>query len=130
MGKPLNPVECAPDVWAALQGVMDPCLAASGHPMSILDLGLVSGVTEEGETIELRITFTEVGCQFTHRVISSIEDRLLALDRFRHVRVVPEWRPGWTEERMTEQARAALAQGRLHMRKRIARGESPLTPQP
>ena len=129
MGEPLRAVDCSPDVWAALQGVLDPCLAASGHSMSVLDLGLVSGITEEGETIELRITFTEVGCQFTHRVISSIEDRLLALDRFRHVRVVPEWRPGWTEERMTEAARAALAQGRLHMVKRIVRGESPLTPQ-
>ena len=130
MGEPLRAVGCSPDVWVALQAVMDPCLAASGHPMSVLDLGLISGVTEDGQTIEVRITFTEVGCQFTHRVISSIEDRLLALDRFRHVRVVPEWRPGWTEERMTEHARSALAQGRLHMVKRIARGETPLTPQP
>ena len=128
MGEPLRCVECAPDVWAALQGVMDPCLAASGHPMSVLDLGLISGVTEDGETIEVRITFTEVGCQFTHRVISSIEDRLLGLDRFRHVRVVPEWRPGWTEARMTEQARAALAQGRLLTIKRMAHGETSLTP--
>jgi metal-sulfur cluster biosynthetic enzyme len=129
MGEPLRAVDCSPDVWTALQGVIDPCLAASGHCMSVLDLGLISGVTEDGETIEVRITFTEVGCQFTHRVISSIEDRLLALDRFRHVRVLPEWRPGWTEERMTDQARAALAQGRLHMVKRIALGESPTAPQ-
>lgn len=105
--------DCAPDVRAALHEVMDPCLVAAGHPMSILDLGLITRVREDAGTIEIGITFTEVGCQFTHRVMTSIEDRIRALGRHHDVRVVPDWRPGWTELRMGDRARAALANGRL-----------------
>lgn len=105
--------DCPPDVRAALDGVMDPCLAAAGHALSVLDLGLITRIRDEEGVIEIGITFTEVGCQFTHRVMVSIEDRVRALGRHHDVRIVPDWKPGWTEARMGERARSALANGRL-----------------
>lgn len=108
------------DVWAALSEVRDPCLLAAGHDLSIVDLGLVARVTEAGGALEIGITFTEVGCQFTHRVIAAIEERIERLGRHSSVRVVPEWRPAWTEERMNGRARAALGEGRLRLARLFA----------
>ncbi len=113
-------------VWEALGTVMDPCCAAGGHRISIVDLGLISRVDVIADTVEIGITFTEVGCPFTHRVIDRIESSVLALDCFRAVQVVPEWKPAWTPERMNEHARSALGESRGALRLRLE-GSGPLT---
>ena len=105
----------ARDVENALDEVFDPCLLAAGHRMSVLALGLISRVEETATGIEVSITFTEVGCQFTHRVILSIEERLRSLGRFDEVRIVPEWSVAWTPERMKSGARQALDEGRVRL---------------
>lgn len=112
-------LEMADDVRAALDGVLDPCLLAAGHRMSVLGLGLISRVAESVEGIEIGITFTEVGCQFTHRVIASIEDRVAAIGRFDEVRVLPDWSVPWTPERMQAGARTALEEGRVRLASRL-----------
>ena len=109
----------AEDVEAALGEVFDPCLLAAGHRMSVLALGLISRVEETASRIEVGITFTEVGCQFTHRVILSIEERLRSLGRFAEVRIVPDWSRAWTPERMQPGARRALDEGRVRLAGRL-----------
>jgi metal-sulfur cluster biosynthetic enzyme len=118
-------LELADDVREALDGVLDPCLLAAGHKMSVLGLGLISRVEERGCGIEIGITFTEVGCQFTHRVIAAIEDRVIALGRFDDVRVLPDWSLPWTPERMEPGARAALDDGRVLLARRLGFQFSP-----
>jgi metal-sulfur cluster biosynthetic enzyme len=113
--------ESVVDVWRALDEVIDPCLAAAGHRISVVDLGLISRVDAMPGAVEIGITFTEVGCPFTHRVIDQIESRVLGLRRFETVRVVPEWRPAWTPERMNDRARAALSESRTSLRLRLSR---------
>ena len=109
----------ANDVEAALDEVFDPCLLAAGHRMSVLALGLISRVQESTSGIEVGITFTEVGCQFTHRVMLSIEERLRSLGRFDEVRIVPDWSSAWTPERMRADARQALDEGRVRLAGRL-----------
>lgn len=112
-------LQLADDVREALDDVLDPCLLAAGHQMSVLGLGLISRVEEQAGDIEVAITFTEVGCQFTHRVIASIEDRLERLGRFNQVRVRPDWSVPWTPGRMEPGPREALEAGRVRLAGRL-----------
>ena len=106
-------------VEKALDSVMDPCMAAGGRAVSIVDLGLITRMQVEGDTVSVGITFTEVGCPFTHRVIDVMERNLRALDRFTEIHITPEWRPGWTPERMNERARKAVQDGQSALRLRL-----------
>lgn len=103
-------------VWGALNEVADPCMAAGGHRVSIVDLGLITGVESTGQHLDIGITFTEVGCPFTHRVIDEIENRINELMLFESVQVTPGWLPGWTPDRMNDVAKAALKNGQLRLR--------------
>lgn len=114
-----DPASSADGVWRALHEVLDPCLAAGGHRVSVVDLGLITRVEAGASTLEIGITFTEVGCPFTHRVIDRIECELRKLEQFETIRVVPEWLPGWTPQRMNATARRALGDGRLALRQHL-----------
>lgn len=103
-------------VWSALNEVADPCMAAGGHRVSIVDLGLITGVESTGRHLDIGITFTEVGCPFTHRVIDEIETRVNKLMMFESVKVTPGWLPGWTPARMNDVARTALKSSQLQLR--------------
>ena len=93
-------------VWDALDGVRDPCHVLSGHDLSILDLGLVNRVTRRGSTIEVGVTFTEVGCTFGYRILEDIEALGAALPDVVELRAVVEPFPMWTPERLSERAKA------------------------
>lgn len=103
-------------VWGALNEVADPCMAAGGHQVSIVDLGLITRVELVGQHVEIGITFTEVGCPFTHRVISEVEEKVNELRMFESVQITPGWLPGWTPDRMNGVAKAALKSGQLQLR--------------
>lgn len=100
-------------VRAALQRVLDPCMVAAGHDdLSVVDLGLVRDVTVDGAKVTVTITFTEPGCQFTHRVVDDIYRHVQAVPGVAHVEVVPQWLPLWTQDDLGERARAAFAASR------------------
>jgi metal-sulfur cluster biosynthetic enzyme len=108
------------EVLRALDEILDPCLVAAGHRISIVDMGLITRVEITGEAIEVGVTFTEVGCQFTHRVIHRIETQIQALERFKKIRVVPEWLPGWSPDRMNESARTALSESQDRLQRLLS----------
>ncbi len=104
------------DVHEALDQVKDPCMKAVGLDLSILDLGLVYGVeVHEGGYVRIDMTLTEVGCIFTHRVFGDVYEALEVLPGVKEVEVVPRWTPVWTEERLNQKARGALAGSRNAM---------------
>ena len=92
-------------VWDALRRVRDPCHVLSGHDLSILDLGLVNRVTRVGDTIEVGVTLTEIGCTFGYRILEDIEALSGELQGEAAVRAVVEPFPLWTPDRLTERAR-------------------------
>ncbi len=106
-------------VHEALDQVKDPCMKAAGLDLSILDIGLVYGVeVQEDGRVRVDMTLTEVGCIFTHRVFGDVYEAVEALPGVKEVEVVPRWTPVWTEERLNQKARSALAISRRYLRSR------------
>jgi metal-sulfur cluster biosynthetic enzyme len=109
-------------VYEALDRVEDPCMKAAGLDLSILDLGLVYGVeVQEGGRVRIDLTLTELGCIFTHRVFGGVYDAVEALPGAKKVEVTPRWTPVWTEERLNQKARSALADSRSAMFRTLKR---------
>lgn len=113
-------------VAEALGGVSDPCMAFAKLDVSVHDLGLILDVRVDGDAVEVDLTFTELGCSFSHHLVEEVRAAVEAVEGVHEVRVTPVWSPMWSRERMTPAARAALADsaGRLSAIAR-ARGQQP-----
>lgn len=100
----------------ALGTVPDPCMDMAGMPTSIVELGLVRGMTvsHDGD-VEVMITFTEPGCGYTHAVLSMVHERLEDVPGVRSVRTIPAWSPTWSPEDLLTPARSALAQAKARL---------------
>ena len=77
-------------------------------PISLVDLGLIYGVEERDGHVEVRLTFTAMGCPATDMIVEDIRRRLLAEPGVRDVEVRVVWDPPWTAERLTPEGRFAL----------------------
>ncbi len=106
-------------VRAALATVKDPCMVAGGLDLSIVDLGLISALEIEEGRVDIRITFTEVGCQFTHRVIESVYVAVEAVPGVTNVTVTPAWDKAWTPEWMTPAGQDAFAAAKSRFAARL-----------
>jgi len=113
----LSSIESA--VRQALETVKDPCMVAGGLDLTIVDLGLVTDVAINDDNIRIEITFTEVGCQFTHRVIDSIYTAVEAVSGEAEVQVVPQWNKAWTPEWMSEVGRVEFYAARERLAERL-----------
>ncbi|MDE2401466.1 MAG: metal-sulfur cluster assembly factor [Burkholderiales bacterium] len=85
----------------ALQRVVDPEVA-----MSIVDVGLIYGVTVADGKVQVRMTMTSAACPVTDVIIEDAEtqlDRVLPPDY--KIAVELSWEPPWTPERMSERAK-------------------------
>lgn len=89
---------------AALREVYDPEVA-----MSIVDVGLVYGVTAGEGRVDIRMTMTSPACPVAGQIVDDIQ--------FQLGQVVPEdwqvevelcWDPPWTPDRMTERGRRLM----------------------
>lgn len=89
--------------WAALGEVLDPEI-----PISLVDLGLVYGVSFEDGVAEVTVTFTATACPCMEFIREDIGDRLGQEPWIREVRVQEVWSPPWTTARITERGRARL----------------------
>lgn len=122
----MNPAPKLAPAWAALATVKDPCLVAAGFDLSIVDLGLVRGLAIEDGCIEVRMTFTEPGCPFTHHVVVAVEAALQEAG-FDKVALRPVWDPIWTEDALSPDARRQFAVARGCMRQSLPRPEDRAT---
>ena len=85
----------------ALTKVVDPEVA-----MSIVDVGLIYGVTVDAEKVHVLITMTSAACPVTDVIVDEVEgelDRIAPPELLVHVELV--WDPPWTMERMSPRAR-------------------------
>jgi metal-sulfur cluster biosynthetic enzyme len=109
-------------VYEALGTVKDPCMGAAGLDLSIVDLGLVYGVeVDEGGAVNVEMTFTEIGCVFTHVIGSGVYDAVGALPGVESVALTPRWLPLWTEDRVNAKASKALSGNRSAMLQKMKR---------
>jgi metal-sulfur cluster biosynthetic enzyme len=90
-------------LWAALAEVQDPEM-----PVSLVDLGVIYGVSEADGVARVDLTFTAMGCPASEFILDDVRDRLLREEGIREVRVNVVWDPPWTAARMSEAGRDAL----------------------
>ena len=91
-------------VREALKQVYDPELG-----LNIVDLGLVYeiDVSEEGD-VDIRYTLTTMGCPIGPMIEDQMRAFLAPIEELREVRPELVFRPAWSPEMMSEEAKAAL----------------------
>jgi metal-sulfur cluster biosynthetic enzyme len=87
-----------PALWDALREVTDPEL-----PISVVDMGLIVEIAEHKGIVQLKLTFTAMGCPAMEFIIEDIRARLLQEPGVREVRIDIVWDPVWTKARLTEE---------------------------
>lgn len=92
-------------VLTALRGVADP-----EWPVSIVDMGLVCGVTVDDGVVRITLTFTSTACPCMDMIRDDARERVLRLPGVRRVAFTTTWDPVWTKERLSEAARAQFRQ--------------------
>lgn len=88
----------------ALRLVVDPEVA-----LSIVDVGLVYGVTVTAERLHVLITMTSAACPVTELILDEVEaelDRVAPLEMRIEVELV--WQPPWTTDRMSDRGKAFM----------------------
>jgi metal-sulfur cluster biosynthetic enzyme len=90
-------------LWDALREVMDPEI-----PISLVDLGLIYDVRQDGGQVEVDLTFTATACPCMAFIHYDIQDRLQREPGVDEVRVIETWTPAWTKSRITPEGREAL----------------------
>lgn len=88
-------------IAAALQRVVDPELA-----LSIVDVGLVYGVTVTDAKVHVLLTMTSAACPVTDLIIEDIETELDGVvPSGMTIEVELTWAPPWSSDRMSEGAK-------------------------
>ncbi len=90
-------------VWDALYGVEDPEM-----PVSIVDLGLVYGVSVEGGEATVDMTLTYTGCPARQMLLDDVEAAAAGVEGVDAASVELVWSPPWTVDFVTEDGREAL----------------------
>lgn len=92
------------DLAAALRNVHDP-----EYPVSVVDMGLIRGLTVRGDTALVRLTYTSMGCPCKEMIADDVRDALLAVEGIEHVEVQEVFEP-WTHRDLSRRARQTLSQ--------------------
>jgi ring-1,2-phenylacetyl-CoA epoxidase subunit PaaD len=93
-----------PEIWDALQEVLDPEIPT----LSIVDLGIVTGVsTPDEDAVEVKLTPTFSGCPALKIMEQLVEDRL-KLAGWRNVKVYTSFDVAWNSNMISEAGLAAL----------------------
>jgi metal-sulfur cluster biosynthetic enzyme len=87
-----------PALWDALRDVMDPEL-----PISVVDMGLIVDLAQQDGIVDIKLTFTAMGCPAMEFIMDDIRARLLQEPGVREVRIEIVWDPVWTKARLTEE---------------------------
>ena len=88
----------------ALRRVVDPEVA-----MTIVDVGLVYGVTVSDERLHVQLTMTSAACPVTDLIVDEVGaelDRVAPTEMNVDVELV--WQPPWSPERMSGRAKAFM----------------------
>jgi metal-sulfur cluster biosynthetic enzyme len=87
-----------PALWDALRDVTDPEL-----PISVVDMGLIVDLSQQDGIVDIKLTFTAMGCPAMEFIMDDIRARLLQEPGVREVRIEIVWDPVWTKARLTEE---------------------------
>lgn len=83
------------DVLSALGEVLDPEL-----PVSVVDLGLVTGVDVQGSIATIRLTYTSLGCPCTEMIQEDVRERAERIEGIDHV-IIEESLSPWGQQHIS-----------------------------
>lgn len=86
-----------PALWDALRDVEDPEI-----PISVVDMGLIVDVAEHDGIVEVKLTFTAMGCPAMDFIMEDIRERLLQEPGVSEVHIEIVWDPAWSKARLSE----------------------------
>jgi metal-sulfur cluster biosynthetic enzyme len=92
-----------PALWDALRDVTDPEI-----PISVVDMGLIVDLHEQDDCVDLKLTFTAMGCPAMEFIMDDIRERLLREPGIHEVHIEIVWDPVWTKERLSEEGIEAM----------------------
>jgi metal-sulfur cluster biosynthetic enzyme len=90
-------------LWEALTEVEDPEI-----PISVVHMGLIVAIAFEDGVVDLKLTFTAMGCPAMEFIQDDIRERLLAEPEVDEVRIEIVWDPVWTRKMIREEARETM----------------------
>lgn len=90
-------------LWQALREVNDP-----EFPISVVDMGLVRGLSVQDGCANIEITFTAMGCPAMEMILDDIRGRLLCEQGIRKVEFAVVWNPPWAKTQLTEEGKKRL----------------------
>ncbi|HEY4387506.1 MAG TPA: metal-sulfur cluster assembly factor [Ktedonobacteraceae bacterium] len=94
---PRDDASC-PALWDALRDVTDPEI-----PISVVDMGLIVDLRKQDGVIDLKLTFTAMGCPAMDFIMEDVRERLLREPEVREVRIEVVWEPIWSKARLSEE---------------------------
>jgi metal-sulfur cluster biosynthetic enzyme len=92
-----------------LRDVVDPCTAATGSNLDIVEMGLVKAVDVDDGAVHVDMRLTTPACHMVPYFITEIEDRVAPLGGVESVTVETDAGMEWTADMMTETAREKRA---------------------
>jgi metal-sulfur cluster biosynthetic enzyme len=90
-------------LWEALTEVEDPEI-----PISVVHMGLIVDIAFEDGIVDLKLTFTAMGCPAMDFIQDDIRERLLQEPDVDEVRIEIVWDPVWTRKMIREEARETM----------------------
>jgi metal-sulfur cluster biosynthetic enzyme len=95
-------------VWAvrALSDVYDPCCREKG--ISVVDMGLLRSVTVNERHARIELVLTSGWCPFASRVLSDVEDAIVAHSGVESAEAEVVWDEAWTTDRLSASAARKL----------------------
>lgn len=103
-------------VGRQLEEVLDPCSTFTEKPQSIVDLGLVDGVSIDDGNVTVDLLPTNQLCMYIPHMTEEIENRVGEIPEVDSVTVETVADKVWTQDRMTEEA---YTERREHFRERV-----------
>ncbi|WP_204120515.1 MULTISPECIES: metal-sulfur cluster assembly factor [Levilactobacillus] len=99
--KQLSPAEVS--VMQALEMVIDPELG-----IDLVNLGLIYGVHVDGDSCQVDMTLTTMGCPLSNALDAAIIQVVTAVEGIEHCDIKLIWEPAWNMGMMTRYAKVAL----------------------
>jgi metal-sulfur cluster biosynthetic enzyme len=93
------------EILQCLQDVVDP-----EYPISIVEMGMVKGVSCQEGTVTVQLTFTSTGCPCMDWIIDDIKQRLIKEPGVHKVEVDVVWSKPWTARDLSPKAREIMKQ--------------------
>ncbi len=90
-------------LWQALREVEDPEI-----PISVVGMGLIVDLTFDAGVVDVKLTFTAMGCPAMDFIQDDIRDRLLQEPEVDAVEIEIVWDPVWTRKMIREDAREKM----------------------